>query len=953
MDTQQVCLPSRYFINGSVSNFNCVEKDIGLIDKVVWVDFNKNSLLKGEVITLGIFTDVKKGDYVEWIINVYGDERLVEWALWTAEEGIVWYYSHDDIVISGINNSVNASYNSTYTGSAEGITGGILGNATNYSAPGEYATYTGSLTDNWTIQQWVWLKALPAVEDYTFFDGTNTGFRISNTGMVTPQFQNGAWRTITGNQSINASYWHHIVTSFDNTNDHVMFWVNGVLSNSTTIANGWTSAIRTNTHPRLNTWTHGLIDEEGFWNRTLSPSEISELYNSGLGIPFGGLDPDLDPNVILWTPIDNYNSSNQSITTIGLVTDDLNLVNVSLMINGTINQTNATGINNTNYTFNVVLPDGFYNWTYLAWDNNSQSYNATARNLIIDTIDPAITIDYPINNTRIFTTNSTYNITINFTATDNVGTFSCWYYNGTINISLDCSANSSAEVNSGWNTFIFYVNDSVGHLAYNETMFLINTFSYNISFTDPIIEGEQDAIRFNLTAYNIDNLTAILEYNNTNYTMVEASLNDTYGNFTYTITAPIVSTPTNVSVQVYYDLDGILYNTSNVLNQTVLYITPMVVTNGTCPAGLSPAMYFNFSDAQNLSYMNASVDYNFQFGVSNSTGKVTTGTLTDIPDFYLCINASVSTNYSLGYGEIDYTKDGWSERRWYAFNTARLTNVQANNTLYLLLDASSTSFLVTIQDPTLTAYIGKYTSLLRWYPERNEYKIVEMGITDGKGQTVNKVEIEDVDYRIGVYEPTGELIYLANPIRMVCLVSPCSYLLSVISTTGVEYGNYIGIVGEIVYDTTTEVFSYTYNDPSQTLSLMELNVSRVSGSSETAICTDNSTGFTGILTCNISGQTGLFKATAFRSASPPRILDTKWVDNLTSVFRGTMGLFFIFIIALTLFLIGIYSPIASIILGILSLIPAMFLNVITYPILLSVGIIGGIVIYFMKEGAKQ
>ncbi|KKL54445.1 hypothetical protein LCGC14_2265320, partial [marine sediment metagenome] len=82
--------------NGTFTDLNCRKEQIGLRDKTVWKDFTKNSLLKGETITLGLFTDVQKGDHIEWVINVYGNEKLTAWAEWN-ENMLVDVIAHYDM----------------------------------------------------------------------------------------------------------------------------------------------------------------------------------------------------------------------------------------------------------------------------------------------------------------------------------------------------------------------------------------------------------------------------------------------------------------------------------------------------------------------------------------------------------------------------------------------------------------------------------------------------------------------------------------------------------------------------------------------------------------------------------------------------------------------------------------------------------------------------------------
>jgi hypothetical protein len=133
---------------------------------------------------------------------------------------------------------------------------------------------------------------------------------------------------------------------------------------------------------------------------------------------------------------------------------------------------------------------------------------------------------------------------------------------------------------------------------------------------------------------------------------------------------------------------------------------------------------------------------------------------------------------------------------------------------------------------------------------------------------------------------------------------------------------------------------------------MELKVYQIGGISEDLICNSSSTAFTGIITCNVSAYDGTLKAVAVRTTLPFRELAIKIIDTISSPFQGTFGLFIQMIITLTLVLLGIVSPIASIILGFLSLvIGVMVFKTITYPIMVGIGVLGGLVIYFARRSS--
>jgi len=161
------------------------------------------------------------------------------------------------------------------------------------------------------------------------------------------------------------------------------------------------------------------------------------------------------------------------------------------------------------------------------------------------------------------------------------------------------------------------------------------------------------------------------------------------------------------------------------------------------------------------------------------------GSLTNSSDFSICINNS-NTYYSVGYGEIQYSKTNSLNRRFFIFQNTRLTNSTVNNTLYDLETTLGTAFTFTIKDTNLNPYSNNFVGLMRWYPEIDEYKTVEMGKTDDKGETVLRLKTEDVSYRIAIYTNEGILIKMVNPLTFTCATSPCTYTIF-ISPSDVDY----------------------------------------------------------------------------------------------------------------------------------------------------------------------
>ncbi len=136
------------------------------------------------------------------------------------------------------------------------------------------------------------------------------------------------------------------------------------------------------------------------------------------------------PSVALGDPINNtFQNISSAIFYYDISDSNDNLANSTLILNGQNNQTNQSALlNDATNNFAITLPDGIYLWTVNVSDlTNLVGTDASFRVLTIDTKQPSIILNYPPNTTTL----STNNITINYTAFDNMDT------NLTCNISID------------------------------------------------------------------------------------------------------------------------------------------------------------------------------------------------------------------------------------------------------------------------------------------------------------------------------------------------------------------------------------------------------------------------------------------------------------------------------------------------------------------------------------
>lgn len=659
------------------------------------------------------------------------------------------------------------------------------------------------------------------------------------------------------------------------------------------------------------------------------------------------------PTVTLNSPENNTISSSASINFnwSASISNGFNLTNTSFYLNDVLNYSVdlAGATNDTTQNYTLVLGEGSYNWSAGAVGDNDQEFITDNYALTIDLTSPVVNIELPVNATQYISYNPTLNVTFNLSISDNLGLDTCWYNNGTGNTVFTCGNNVTQEFGNGWSEVIVYANDTAGHETNDAVSFFINVVNESWGYINPIVEQEDQYISFYLTADSISSFNGTMYYNNTAVGTTSLTSNSTFANLTAFATSPLVLSNQQVPIYVNYTLNGENYTSAQV-TQDVNVLTDIIVS-ASCD---DKALRFDITDEQDLTAVYGDVQYNIKFGTSNATLKTVYGSLSNVTTFYGCINATASPNYTVGYGEFQYEATNYVNRRYYLFEDQVISNATlTNHTLYELLSASQTSFIIEAEDTDLTKYAEKYTALWRWYPDLNEYRVVDMGQTDENGETVAHVETEDVDYRVGIYETNGTLIKLGEPVRFVCSSAPCRFTLRV-DANEVDFTNYLNVQSSLTFNDTTKIFTYIYNDPSQDTDEMRLLVERITGTSELVICDNTASGYTGVISCDVSSYTGTFRATAYRTASPETPIAQKVVNLANTVFRDSrFGLFISALIWLAIVLTGFSSasgsPIIILILGIVGLIPALIMGSITPIIFTGFIVIIAIVIHFIKR----
>lgn len=223
--------------------------------------------------------------------------------------GLVAYWKLDETPISNGSTVADSSgYGNTGTlvtdnGATNKSTTGKLSNAMTFDGTSDSISVANSsslgLTTAWSFQIWFKAAALGQSNKY-LLSRPNTGL-TDNVYAVPWSYHSNAVSIYLGAGAAHGyptdgditladTNWHHIIYTYDGTT------LNGYLDGSTAFAGiSWSSFTATSSTAPFyigdfagsNSFSpNGVLDEIGIWNRALTSSEVTSLYNSGSGLAF-------------------------------------------------------------------------------------------------------------------------------------------------------------------------------------------------------------------------------------------------------------------------------------------------------------------------------------------------------------------------------------------------------------------------------------------------------------------------------------------------------------------------------------------------------------------------------------------------------------------------------------------------------------------------------------------
>jgi len=314
----------------------------------------------------------------------------------------------------------------------------------------------------------------------------------------------------------------------------------------------------------------------------------------------------------------------------------------------------------------------------------------------------------------------------------------------------------------------------------------------------------------------------------------------------------------------------------------------------------------------------------------------------------ICLEQEDVSNFTIKTAQISYdgpTPGVFVERDYFMQDQVFTNGTTTNVTLYLLEAGDSTSFIQVVQNQNIVPVTGALILVERFYPGLNEYRTVQISETDDDGKSVGFYKTETVDYRHTITKD-GETLLVTNKQKIVPGESPFTLTFtigSIITTPLQTFEDIENFDGTLVFNATSKIVTFTYEDLTGNLTLAQLKVQKVNaGTLDTVICNVTATTQSGILTCDLSLEGGgTFIAQAFIQRSPSALAKAiQFVITEAIDIFGTTGLFLAWFIILAAAMIGIWNPTVGIIITNLAVIMVNLIGLATFQPIFIFALVG-------------
>ena len=619
-----------------------------------------------------------------------------------------------------------------------------------------------------------------------------------------------------------------------------------------------------------------------------------------------------------------------------------------------------------------LTQDKTYNFTI--WANAN---NVIRTQSVIFTIKAFEFVNVSYNSVVYETSNQSFAITfrINFDLVENITSALVW--NGTNQQYQEQTRNSTHLTNKVYfdiplvqanNTQIsFFFTNTIHYKNGTQATFNTNNYQQNITFAywiDSITSEKNNYIEFE------DTLIKLYVIDKIGKATLSANITFIY-NTTYKITKELHSYITSQHLKIFnssFDvLESFLDNetrsyfanltvsyqgNSRIMNSPVQNLTVYKIILTNCSVYTTRALTFYVRDEETDNpIQNATIEVTFDVW---KTGEIKRNYAWK---FYLenrnnqsvCIYPSWA-EYTIN-SMIQYYKAGYKDRTYYIFT--KINNSTTGVNLYLLSETSGNVIIVYVVNEDGNKISDAIVKIQRYYVGSNSYKTVAQVKTDHEGKGVTFLKVNEIYYRF-IIERNFTVLRETQPTIITCMSGGCPPYPVTLSVSEQKPPKYFQYLGKIAYacilNEDTNILKCTVDDTSQLMQKARLLVEKKGALKFDTLCDNYCESSACTLVCDLGNRTNnLYRYQLFAYIPEQIVLEQKILDYLTGIiFWGSQGLLIGFVLVSTLFFVGIWNPVVSLLFAFLGIIVGYILGIIPVSVYSLIGLALALVILIYK-----
>jgi len=532
----------------------------------------------------------------------------------------------------------------------------------------------------------------------------------------------------------------------------------------------------------------------------------------------------------------------------------------------------------------------------------------------------------------------------------------------TATFTLPLIQQNNTQVSFKFVNVIYYTNNdfkTVESNIYNQNI----TFAYWI---DSISSDRNDYIEFEDATINVyvkdkvgrASLSATITfiYNSTYNVSRDLLTYSTYSDlkiFNYTFDT-LESFADNETRSYFANLTVSFQGNSRVMNSPVqqLKVYRIILTN--CSIYTTKALTFYVKDEEtDKPIQNATIEATFEVW---KTGEIKRNyawkfDLINTDNQSICIYPSWA-EYSIN-AMLQYYKSGYMDRTYYIYT--KINNKTSSVNLYLLDVTLGSVIIVYVTDENGNRVQGAVVKIQRYYVGYNSYKTVAQVKTDYEGKGVTFLRVNEIYYRF-IIEKNFVVVRETEPTIITCTAGGCPPYPVTLSISEQKPAKYFRYIGKIAYacqiNEETNILKCTVDDTSQLMQKARLLVEQKGALKFDTLCDNICESSACTLICDLGNRTNNIYRYILSAYIPEQIiLDQNILDYKQALISwGAEGLLITFLLTSTLFFVGIWNPVVSMVFALLGIIAGYLLGFtpVSTSSLIGLALAVGILIYKLR-----